>query len=143
MPPDVIADHDRRHGGEILLVEIGDLLVPALLAGPRVERDQVIVRRFHVQPVALHAEAAIADVRAALGLPEVVPEVVAVARVDRPGVVGRGEVEDAVDLQNRRADVGVAAADRRVARAFAADDGRRAPLPKPSAAARRRRPARR
>ena len=30
---DVIADHDRRHGGEILLVEIGDFFVPALLAG--------------------------------------------------------------------------------------------------------------
>ena len=37
-------------------------------------RDEVIVRRLEVEPVAPHADAAIADVGAALGLPEVMPQ---------------------------------------------------------------------
>ena len=94
-----------------------------------IERDEVIVGRFHEQPVAAHAEAAIADVGAALGLPEVVPELAAVARVHRPGVVGRGEVENAVDRENGRADVRTAAA-ARIRCAFAADDRRGAAAPK-------------
>ena len=35
---DVVADHDRRHRGEVLRVEIGDVLVPALLSGLRPDR---------------------------------------------------------------------------------------------------------
>ena len=68
----------------------------------RVERDEVVVGRLEVQVVVPHRHAAAADVRAALRLPEVVPELAAVARVDRPDVVGRGDVEHAVDLQDRR-----------------------------------------
>ena len=94
--------------------------MPALLAGLGVERDQVIVGRLHVQVVVPHAEAAIADVRAALGLPEVVPQLAAVARVHRPGVVRHGEVQRAVHLQHRALDG--AAAGRDIARTFAADD---------------------
>ena len=74
------------------------------------------------------------DVGAALGLPEVVPELAAVARVDRPGVVRRGDVERAVHRQHRRLDRD-RGADREVAGAFAADDE--------SAAADRRRRGRR
>ncbi len=103
---DVVADDDGRHGGEVLLIEVGDFLMPALLAGARVEADQIVVRRFHVQPVAPHAQAAVADVRAALGFPEVVPQFVAVASIDRPGVVRGGEVENAVDFEDRAANIG-------------------------------------
>src|SRR5207245_1126801 len=84
---------------------------------------QVIVGRLHVEVVVPHGEAAIADVRAAARLPEVVPELAAVAGVDRPGIVGHGEVEGAVDLEHGGFDG--AAAGREIAGAFAAgDDGR-------------------
>ncbi len=98
----------------------------------RVEADQIIVRRLHVEPVVPHAQAAVADVRAALGLPDVVPQLAAVARIHGPGVIGRGEIENAVDFQDRGANIGVAAG---LGRAFAANDGRG------SAAARVHRPA--
>src|SRR5437016_3118429 len=42
---DVIADDDRRRRRKVLLREARNLLVPALLAGARVEADEVIVRR--------------------------------------------------------------------------------------------------
>ena len=80
--------------------------------------------------------AAIADVRAALGLPEVMPD--ARARRGRrraQALSGVAEVQDAVHLQNRRADVGAAAAAGRVAGAFAADDGRGAASAATAAAA--------
>ena len=101
----VIADHERSHGREVLLLEARDLLVPALLAGLRFQTDEVVVRRLHVEPVAVHAHAAIADMRRASRLPEVVPDFVAVARIERPCVVGRRGVQDAVHHQDRPADV--------------------------------------
>ena len=122
----VVADHDRRRGREVLALHAGDFLVPALLARRRVERDEVVVGREEIQPVAVHADAAVADVDAAPGPPEVVPQLAAGARVDRPDVVGRGEVQDAVHQQRRRldgqaAERGHAAARRRRLRPFAAD----------------------
>jgi hypothetical protein len=39
----VIADDDRRTRRKVLLIEIGDLDVPALFAGSRVERHEVVV----------------------------------------------------------------------------------------------------
>ena len=120
----VVADDHRRHGREVLLVEIGDFDVPALLAGPRIERDQVVVRRLEVEIVVPHPHAAAADVGASLRLPVVVPELAAVARVDRPRIVRRRDVEHAADLQDRSLDVGVAAS-RELAAAFTADDHRR------------------
>ena len=124
----VIADHDRRRRGEILLGEAGDFLVPALLPRSRIERHQIVVRRFHVETVAPHAEPAVADVRAALRLPEVVPQLVAVVRIERPGVVRRRHVEHAVHRQDRALDRH-RAADDDVARAFAADRRDRARRP--------------
>src|SRR5206468_6555276 len=95
-------------------------------------RDEIVVRRFHVEVVVPHAEAAISDVRAASRLPEVVPELVAVARIDCPGIVRRRDVEDAVHLEDRALDVR-AGAGAELARAFAADDGRRSTAPAASA----------
>ena len=86
-------------------VEAGDLDVPALLARARVERHEVVVGRLEEQVVVPHAGAAVADVRAAARLPEVAPQLVAVVRVERPDVVGRRHVEDAVHLQDRALDV--------------------------------------
>src|SRR5262249_48193194 len=117
---DVIPDDDRGRRGEISLGEIGDGLVPALLAGAGIQRDQVIVRRLHEEIVVPHGEPAVADVRAAPGLPVVVPELAAVARVHRPRVVRHGEVEGSVDREDGGLDR--AAADRDIAWAFAADD---------------------
>ena len=117
----VIADDDGRRRREILLIEIGDLDVPALFAGFRVERHEVIVGRLEEQIVAPDAGAAIADMRGAARLPEVVPDLPAVERVERPHVVGRGDIQDAVHLQDGAFD-GAAG---ELARADAADDRRR------------------
>ena len=89
----------------------------------RVERDQVVVGRDEVEVVAPHADAAVADVRAAPGLPAVVPDLAAVAGVERPGVVRRGDVEDAAHLEDRTLDLRRPRRPRSVA--FAADDDRR------------------
>src|SRR5205814_2348635 len=48
--------------------------------------------------------AAIAGVGAAAGLPVIMPEDRAIARVDGPGVIGRGHVDDAIDHQNAAAE---------------------------------------
>ncbi len=50
----VVVDHDRRDRREVLLVEVGVLLVPALLAGLRVERDEVVVGRDEVAALSFH-----------------------------------------------------------------------------------------
>ena len=118
---DVVAGDDRRHRREVLLVERGDFLVPALLAGFRFEGDEVVVRRLHVEVVLPHPEAAIRDVGAASRFPEVVPELAAVAGVERPGVVRSGHVERVVDEQRRAFDRSVGR-NRKVSLAFAADD---------------------
>src|SRR5207249_7773011 len=97
----MIADHYWCRRREVLLVEVRDLSVPALLARLRVERNEIVVRRLEEQPVAVHRYATIADVRAPARLPPVVPENVPVQRVHRPRIVGRRDVEDAVHLQNR------------------------------------------
>ena len=120
----VIVDDDWRHRREVLLVEVGDLDVPALLAGLDVERHEVIVRRLEEEVVAPDGRAAIADVRAALRLPVVAPQLAAVARVDRPDVVGRGHIENAVHLQDGALDLR-GAAGRELTSAFAADNDRR------------------
>jgi hypothetical protein len=44
----VISDDDRTRRGEITLRQIGDRLVPELLAGRGIESDEVIVRGLHV-----------------------------------------------------------------------------------------------
>ena len=98
------ADDDGRARRKVLALDVGDLVMPALFSRRRVERDEVVVRREEVQPVAEHADTAIADVDAAARLPEVVPVLAAGARVDRPHVIGRREVEDAVEHQRRRLD---------------------------------------
>src|SRR6266480_56170 len=97
----MIADHYWCRRREVLLVEVRDLSVPALLARLRVERNEIVVRRLEEQPVAVHRHATIADVRAPARLPPVVPENVPVQRVHCPRIVGRRDVEDAVHLQNR------------------------------------------
>ena len=56
---------------------------------------------FHVEPVAIHAEASIADGAAGAGRVTIVPDLTAGTRVNGPRVVGGGEVEDAVDHQRR------------------------------------------
>ena len=75
-----------------MLVEIRNDFVPTLLAGFRIERHQVIVRSFEIEPILVHPHSAIADVRAALGLPEVVPEDGAIAGIHGPGIVGYGKI---------------------------------------------------
>ena len=120
----MVVDDDGRHRREVLLVEVGNLDVPAFLAGPRVERDEVVVGRLEEEIVAPDGGAAVADVRAALRLPVVAPQLASVAGVHRPDVVGRGHIEDAVHLQDGALDLGVAPA-RELSGAFAADDDRR------------------
>src|SRR5205807_3203631 len=82
----MIADHYWCRRREVLLVEVRDLSVPALLARLRVERNEIVVRRLEEQPVAVHRHATIADVRAPARLPPVVPENVPVQRLHRPRI---------------------------------------------------------
>ena len=102
---DVVLDHERRGRAEIFLLHVGDLggfqrIFPVL----GVERNQIAIRRLEVQPVAIHAEAAIADVDAALGVPVEAPELASAAGVHRPGVIGDREVQNAVDFERRSLD---------------------------------------
>ena len=76
------------------------------LPGLRFERYQVVVRRDHVDGVVPHADAAVGDRRAAARAPEVVPQLPAVARVERPRVVGRRHVKRAVHHERGALDVG-------------------------------------
>src|SRR6185312_3042754 len=92
----VIAHNDRRGRGEIFLLNVGDFHVPALLASSGLERDKVVIGSLKEQPIAIHAHAAIADVNAARGLPEVMPQLAARPGVHGPGIIGSGEIEDAV-----------------------------------------------
>src|SRR5262249_58535386 len=79
---DVASDDDGRGRAEVLLSHVGDLFVPPLLAGLRVERDEVAVGRFDEEVVAVQADAPIADVDAAARPPEVMPDGPAAARLD-------------------------------------------------------------
>ena len=101
-------------------VERRDLDVPDFLAGSRVELHEVVVVGLDEEEVPPHADAAMAGVRAAARLPVELPEDRAVARVDGPDVVGRRRVEDAVDHQDRSADLR-GAAGVELAGAFAGD----------------------
>ena len=78
--------------------------MPALLPRRRIEGHEVVVRRQEIDPVAVHADAAVADVDAAARLPEVVPDFAPGPRVDGPDVIGRRKVQRAVDHQRRRFD---------------------------------------
>ena len=106
------------------LIEVGDFDVPAFLPGPRVERHEIVVGRFEEQVVAPHCRAAIADVRAAAGLPHVAPQLTPVAGIEGPDVIRRRHVEDAVHLKNGSLDARCAG---KLLRADAAGDDRRAP----------------
>src|SRR3954468_9703086 len=84
---DVIADDDRGRGRVVVLIEIADLLPPALLPSLHLERHQVAIRCDDIQRVAENAYAAVADVVAALALPLEVPDLAPRPRVDRPDVI--------------------------------------------------------
>ena len=101
---DVSADDDWRGRAEVLLSDVCDLFVPALLAGLSVERDEIAVWRFEEEIVAVQADAAVADVDAAAGSPEVMPDRPARACIDRIRVIRGGEIQHAVHHQRRRLD---------------------------------------
>src|SRR5947209_19784559 len=100
----MISNDQRRWCREVLLLHIGDHLVPAFLARRRIKRDEIIVGRFKEQPVAVHSHAAIADVNATLRLPKVMPELSAGTRIHRKGIIRRREVEDAIHHEWNRLD---------------------------------------
>ena len=64
-------------------------VVPALFAVLQVQRDEIAVGRFEVQPVSIDADAAIADVDAAFRLPGEVPDFAPGARIHGPDVIGQ------------------------------------------------------
>src|SRR5690242_18863880 len=70
---DVVADHNRRSGGEIFERKVRDLHTPAKFACSGFERNQVIVRGLEIEPIAPDTDATVTDVDAALRLPFVVP----------------------------------------------------------------------
>ena len=98
----VIANHQRRHRREVSQRDVGQLHLPSLLAVLRVQADKKSIRRFEIEPVAPHADAAIADVIAAVRLVGVVPDLAAGSRIHRPHIIGHAEIEHAVHLERRR-----------------------------------------
>ena len=59
----------------------------------------MIIGSFEEEPIVIDADAAVARVDTALAFPFVVPEFFAGASIDGPGIIGHGEVENAVELQ--------------------------------------------
>src|SRR5689334_3251325 len=112
----MVTGDDRRRSGKISLINIGDHLVPALFAGFGIERNQVVVWGFHVEIVVPHGHPAVADMCAAFGLPEVMPEHAPVVCIDSPGIVGHGDVKRTAYFEDRGLDG--ASADRNVAGAL-------------------------
>src|SRR3954471_11465267 len=96
----MIVDNDRRHGGEVLLIEIRDLHMPAFHAGSGIERNEVIIGRFKIEIVVPDSNAAIGDVRGAARLPVVMPDLVSIAGIEHPYIVGRCDVQMVVDHEN-------------------------------------------
>ena len=96
----MIPHDDRSHRREVLQVEVGDHLVPLLFACARIETNQIIVRGFHVEQVVPHAQATVPDVRTAFRFPKVMPDLVTIARIYRPCIIGHGEVEYAIDFEH-------------------------------------------
>src|SRR5262249_10787824 len=101
---DMVSDHNRRRRAEVLLPDVGDLLVPAFLAGCRVERYQVAVRRLEENRVIAQADAPVADMDAAPGPPEVMPDLPARASINGVRMIGHCQIEDAVYHQRGRLD---------------------------------------
>src|SRR5580658_9116992 len=64
------------------------------------------VGSYIVEPSLVHGHAAMADMQALRGGYVVMPEHVAGARIDSPDMVRHGEIENAVDHQRRRFDLG-------------------------------------
>ena len=69
-------------------------------------QTHVAIRRFHEKPVAIHTDTVIADVDAAGGLPGIVPELTAGARIDGPGVVDGTQIGTVVDHEGSAFNVG-------------------------------------
>ena len=103
---DVAFDDEGRHGAEILHLFIRHVFAEAFFAVLCVQRNEPAIGRHEVEPVAVHAESAIADEVAALVLPAVVPDLFTAAGVDGEDVIGDGEVENSVDFEGRRFDGG-------------------------------------
>src|SRR5262245_37230994 len=83
----ILYDH-RRHRTVVKLVKVTDRLSPPLLAVLQVQGDQVAIRGFEIERVAVDADPAVADVDTALRLPGVMPDFAPRARVYCPHVVG-------------------------------------------------------
>src|SRR5215213_594357 len=94
-------DDDRRDRAVVELVEIADLLLPALLAVLDAQRDQMAVGGLEVERITGDGDAAVADVNAPLRFPGVMPQLAPGTSVERPDVIGHGQIQHAVDLDWR------------------------------------------
>ncbi len=92
----VVPERHRRDRREVLLSERRNFVPPDFLAGLGVEGEQPVVVLREVDQVPPHRRPTRAGGRAAAGLPVVVPEQRAVARVPRKDVERHGVVDDAV-----------------------------------------------
>ena len=92
----VLDDH-RSHGAVVELVEVAVLFPPTLGPVLEVQRNDLAVGRQEEKPVAGNAYSAVADVPAAFRFEGLVPDLLAIAGVDGPHVIGHCEIQGAID----------------------------------------------
>src|SRR5271155_4451107 len=95
----MVANDEWGHAGPISLACVRHLDSPSNGAVAGVERYQVTIRYQEVQPVLVHAQAATANVESLVGRVGVMPKLLARERVDRPDIVGDGEVQHTINQQ--------------------------------------------
>ncbi len=101
----VVPDSERRHGGPVTLLDIGNDHVPAHGSIVRIQGHQVCIRRQKVEISLVHRDATMPDMKPFVLRVVVMPDLVAGARIDCPDIVGNREVQNPVDQQRRRLDL--------------------------------------
>src|SRR6185437_3740961 len=105
----MVPDDNGSHGGKVLEIERGDHFLPLLLARLSIEAEQEIVGGFKVDIVMPDTDATVTNVIAALRLPKEMPDLVTIAGVEGPNIVGNCEVENTVYLENGASDIRLSA----------------------------------
>src|SRR6185312_3377056 len=95
----MIANDQRSHSCPVAELHIGEFYVPLDLTALRIEAKQVRIGRFKIEPVSIHADAALPDMQALIRAVMIMPVLPSGTRIHRPDIVRLGEIEGAIDQQ--------------------------------------------